>query len=107
MFKSSKTGKIEQVASEDIEAIHWHRFAGHWGLRIFTTAGSLVRFGGFKETDRDKLAKFFTNRFSKTLMDMDFCYKGWNWGTAKFKGSVLSFDVGNALGFEVPLSYVS
>jgi structure-specific recognition protein 1 len=41
------------------------------------------------------------------MADMEFCYKGWNWGTAKFKASVLSFEVGNALGFDVPLSYVS
>uniref|UniRef100_V5GLI2 FACT complex subunit SSRP1 n=1 Tax=Anoplophora glabripennis TaxID=217634 RepID=V5GLI2_ANOGL len=33
--------------------------------------------------------------------------KGWNWGTAKFTGSVLSFDIGQNTAFEIPLNYVS
>jgi len=41
------------------------------------------------------------------MADTEVCVKGWNWGTAKFKGSVLSFDVANSLGFDIPLGYVS
>ena len=33
--------------------------------------------------------------------------KGWNWGTAKFDGNVLSFEVGKHDAFEVPLTYVN
>ncbi|KAJ8932779.1 hypothetical protein NQ314_014483 [Rhamnusium bicolor] len=33
--------------------------------------------------------------------------KGWNWGTAKFTGSVLSFDIGHSTAFEIPLNHVS
>lgn len=33
--------------------------------------------------------------------------KGWNWGTAKFNGSLLSFDIGSHTAFEIPLNYVS
>lgn len=33
--------------------------------------------------------------------------RGWNWGTAKFKGDVLSFNIGEKTSFEIPLSNVS
>ena len=33
--------------------------------------------------------------------------KGWNWGTANFNGSVLSFEVGKHDAFEIPLPYVN
>ncbi|KAF8778000.1 FACT complex subunit SSRP1 like protein [Argiope bruennichi] len=33
--------------------------------------------------------------------------KGWNWGTAKFQGAVLSFDVDKSTAFEIPLTNVS
>lgn len=33
--------------------------------------------------------------------------RGWNWGTAKFKGDVLSFNINDKTSFEIPLSNVS
>lgn len=33
--------------------------------------------------------------------------KGWNWGEAKFRGSLLSFMVENKPAFEIPLNDVS
>jgi structure-specific recognition protein 1 len=39
--------------------------------------------------------------------DRDLCIKGWNWGTAKFKGKVLTFDISGNPCFELPLNQVS
>lgn len=107
MFKNNRTGKVEQIPSSDIDVITWQRLAGHWGVRIFTKSGNLHRLGGFKDGDREKIAKIFSTKYNNTMLDKELCLKGWNWGTAKFQGSVLSFDVSKDLDFEVPLNYVS
>ncbi len=57
VFKNSKTGKVEQLAGGDIDIVTWQRFAGAWGLRIFSKAGNLLRFGGLKESDKEKVRK--------------------------------------------------
>lgn len=41
------------------------------------------------------------------MLEKELSLKGWNWGTAKFYGSVLSFDVGHHTAFEIPLYDVS
>lgn len=41
------------------------------------------------------------------MLEKELSLKGWNWGTAKFNGSVLSFDVGVNSAFEIPLNHVS
>lgn len=41
------------------------------------------------------------------MLEKELSLKGWNWGTAKFNGSVLSFNVGTNTAFEIPLHYVS
>lgn len=53
------------------------------------------------------MAKFFTLNYKKDMLEKELSLKGWNWGTARFSGAVLSFDVGTHTGFEVPLSNVS
>lgn len=50
MFKNSKTGKVEQISSSDIELVNWQRLAGAWGLRVFLKSGALHRYGGFKDS---------------------------------------------------------
>ena len=40
-------------------------------------------------------------------MEKDLCVKGWNWGTMKFGGQLLSFDTGHQPVFKIPLSNVS
>lgn len=60
VFKNNKTGKVEQLAGSDIDVVTWQRFAGSWGLRIFAKTGSLLRFGGLKETDKDKVRQLIT-----------------------------------------------
>lgn len=55
----------------------------------------------------EKVAKFFKSKYSHDLSEKELSVKGWNWGTAKFAGSILSFDVNNLTAFEIPLSNVS
>uniref|UniRef100_A0A1B6EEE8 FACT complex subunit SSRP1 n=1 Tax=Clastoptera arizonana TaxID=38151 RepID=A0A1B6EEE8_9HEMI len=107
IFKNIKTGKVEQIQADDLEFVNWQKLVGNWGLRIFLKNGTLHRFTGFKESDQDKLAKYFKNKYSLDMLEKELSVKGWNWGTAKFAGSVLSFDVGNLTGFEIPLNNVS
>ncbi|XP_054717717.1 FACT complex subunit Ssrp1-like [Uloborus diversus] len=107
IFKNNKTGKLDQIQASEIESIKWMRLANNHGLRIMLKNGTMYRFGGFVETDHDKLGKFFTTNFEQELKSKELCLKGWNWGTAKFQGSVLSFDVDKNTAFEVPLGNVS
>lgn len=41
------------------------------------------------------------------MLEKELAVKGWNWGSAKFNGSILSFDVGSLTAFEIPLNNVS
>ena len=98
--------KKEIVLKEDIDVVNWQRFAGSWGLRIFTNAGQLFRFAGFKDTEREKLAKFFHQAYDKDFLVRELSLEGWNWGTAKFNGDSLSFVVNKSEAFEIPLPAV-
>ncbi|XP_011700729.1 PREDICTED: FACT complex subunit Ssrp1 [Wasmannia auropunctata] len=107
IFKNQKTGKVEQISASDMEMVNYQKFIGTWGLRIFLKNGTLHRFKGFKESDQEKVAKFFSVNYKKDMLEKELSLKGWNWGTAKFNGSVLSFDVGHHTAFEIPLYDVS
>ncbi|KAL1498349.1 hypothetical protein ABEB36_009162 [Hypothenemus hampei] len=107
IFKNSKTGKVEQISAADFEVVNFQNFAGTWGIRVFLKNGSLYRYAGFKESDKEKIAKFFSNTYKIDMLEKEMSLKGWNWGTAKFSGSVLSFDIGEKSAFEIPLNHVS
>ncbi|XP_045517908.1 FACT complex subunit Ssrp1 [Pieris brassicae] len=107
IFKNSKTGKVEQISSNDIELVNFQKFIGSWGLRVFLKNGTLHRYGGFKEGEQEKVAKFFKTNYKKDMLEKELSLKGWNWGTAKFNGAVLSYNVGTNTAFEIPLHYVS
>ncbi|XP_060803236.1 FACT complex subunit Ssrp1 [Amyelois transitella] len=107
IFKNSKTGKVEQISANDIELVNFQKFVGSWGLRVFMKNGTLHRYGGFKEGEQEKVAKFFKTNYNKDMLEKELSLKGWNWGTAKFNGAVLSFNVGSNTAFEIPLHYVS
>ncbi|XP_068982452.1 FACT complex subunit Ssrp1 isoform X1 [Bombus flavifrons] len=107
IFKNQKTGKVEQISASDMEMVNYQKFIGTWGLRIFLKNGTLHRFRGFKEGDQEKIAKFFLQNYKKDMLEKELSLKGWNWGTARFNGSVLSFDVGHHTAFEIPLYDVS
>ena len=87
--------------------VNWQRLAGTWGIRIFTSDGKLHRFAGFRDNDRERLAKFFSSTYGQEMLDRELSVKGWNWGTANFAGNVLSFEVGAADAFEIPLPNVN
>ena len=53
------------------------------------------------------MAKFFKSTYHLDMLDRELSVKGWNWGTAKFEGSVLGFEVGKNDAFEIPLSNVN
>lgn len=106
-FKNSKTGKVEQINANDVELVNSQKFVGSWGIRIFTKNGTLYRFSGLKETDIEKIANFFKTYYKKDMLEKELCLKGWNWGTARFNGSVLSFDIDSKTSFEIPLNHVS
>ncbi|KAJ3642421.1 hypothetical protein Zmor_025212 [Zophobas morio] len=107
VFKNSKTGKVESISSSDFEAVNFQNFAGSLGIRVFLKNGSLHRFVGFKESEKERIAKFFTSAYKIDMLEKELSLKGWNWGTAKFNGSVLSFEVGHNSAFEIPLNHVS
>lgn len=107
IFKNQKTGKVEQLSASDMEIVNFQKFIGTWGLRIFLKNGALHRFKGFKDADQEKIAKFFALNYKKDMLEKELSLKGWNWGTAKFSGSILSFNVGHHTAFEIPLYDVS
>lgn len=107
IFKNNKTGKVDQLQASEMDLVNFQNFAGTYGIRIFLKNGTLHRFAGFKESEKDKIAKFFTNTYKKDMLEKELSLKGWNWGTAKFNGSVLSFDIGSNSAFEIPLNHVS
>ena len=80
--------------------------SGTWGIRLFTNDGKLHRFAGFRDKDRERLAKFFSSTYGQEMLDKELSVKGHNWGTANFNGNVLSFEVGSADAFEIPLPNV-
>uniref|UniRef100_W5MP26 FACT complex subunit SSRP1 n=1 Tax=Lepisosteus oculatus TaxID=7918 RepID=W5MP26_LEPOC len=63
--------------------------------------------GAIWTKDFEKISEYFKNNYRVELMEKDLCVKGWNWGTAKFGGPLLSFEVSDSPAFEVPLSNVS
>ncbi|KAL1132560.1 hypothetical protein AAG570_010512 [Ranatra chinensis] len=107
VFKNNRTGKVEQISSSDLDLCNWQKLVGNWGLRLFLKNGTLHRFTGFKESEIEKLAKYFKTKYSNDLLEKELSVKGWNWGTAKFTGSVLNFDINNLSAFEIPLNNVS
>lgn len=107
IFKNSKNGKVQQILSSDFDMVNFQNFAGTWGIRVFLNNGTLHRFVGFKESEKEKIAKFFKSSYKIDMLDRELSMKGWNWGTAKFNGAVLSFDVGSHSAFEIPLNHVS
>ena len=43
VFSHIKSGKKDTVKAEDMKLVNWQRFAGAWGIRIFTKDEQLHR----------------------------------------------------------------
>ena len=96
VFKSAtKSGKAETIERNEIELVNWQRLAGTWGIRIFTKNGILHRFAGFKDSERDKLARFFKHSYDMDMLDKELSVKGHNWGNTNFEGGLMTFEIGN------------
>ena len=68
-FTHNKSGKRESVKAEEVEMVNWQRLAGGWGIRMFTKDGNLHRFAGFKEAERERVAKHFSSNFNLDMLD--------------------------------------
>jgi structure-specific recognition protein 1 len=49
IFKNSKTGKVDQFQSNDIEKCQWLKRARGYCLKIVLNNGTIHRYDGFKE----------------------------------------------------------
>lgn len=107
VFKSQKTGKIESVPLTDIDSCYWMRVARGFGLKIILKDGQNYKYHGFKEIEYERLKDYYSKNYNVPLREQDLCVKGWNWGSAKFKGAIMSFEVDNKAAFEIPLRDVS
>uniref|UniRef100_A0A4W5M0A9 SSRP1 dimerization domain-containing protein n=1 Tax=Hucho hucho TaxID=62062 RepID=A0A4W5M0A9_9TELE len=57
--------------------------------------------------DFENISEYFKAHYKVELSEKELCVKGWNWGTAKFSGPLLSFEVSDSPAFEIPLASVS
>ncbi|XP_072293883.1 FACT complex subunit SSRP1a [Eucyclogobius newberryi] len=107
VYKSSKTGKVDSISASDLNQAQWRRVCLGHGIKLGTSSGHIYKYDGFKDTDFEKISDFFKTNYKLDVTEKDMCVKGWNWGTAKFSGPLLSFDINDNPAFEIPLSNVS
>ncbi|XP_054648086.1 FACT complex subunit SSRP1a [Dunckerocampus dactyliophorus] len=107
VYKSSKTGKVDNIPAAELSLAQWRRVCLGHGIKLSTSTGHIYKYDGFRDTDFEKISEFFKANYSVELTEKDMCVKGWNWGTAKFSGPLLSFDVNDNTAFEIPLANVS
>uniref|UniRef100_A0A7N6BYQ9 FACT complex subunit SSRP1 n=1 Tax=Anabas testudineus TaxID=64144 RepID=A0A7N6BYQ9_ANATE len=107
VYKSSKTGKVDSIPAGELNLAQWRRVCLGHGIKLGTSTGHIYKYDGFRDTDFEKISDFFKANYKVELTEKDMCVKGWNWGTAKFSGPLLMFDVNDNTAFEVPLSNVS
>ncbi|KAK9518116.1 hypothetical protein VZT92_023436 [Zoarces viviparus] len=107
VYKSSKTGKVDSIPAGELNLAQWRRVCLGHGIKLGTNSGHVYKYDGFRDTDMEKISEFFKANYKVELTEKDMCVKGWNWGTAKFSGPLLSFEVNESTAFEVPLSNVS
>ncbi|XP_068448741.1 FACT complex subunit SSRP1a isoform X1 [Clinocottus analis] len=107
VYKSSKTGKVDSIQAGELNLAQWRRVCLGHGIKLGTNSGHVYKYDGFRDTDFEKISEFFKANYKVELTEKDLCVKGWNWGTAKFSGPLLSFEVNDSTAFEVPLSNVS
>ncbi|CAL8302834.1 unnamed protein product [Arctogadus glacialis] len=107
VYKSSKTGRVDNIPAAELSAAQWRRVCLGHGIKLSTSSGHVYKYDGFRDTDFEKMSEFFKANYKVELTEKDMCVKGWNWGTAKFSGPQLAFDVNDSTVFEIPLNSVS
>ncbi|KAM4585798.1 LOW QUALITY PROTEIN: FACT complex subunit SSRP1a [Fundulus diaphanus] len=107
VYKSNKTGKVDSIPAGELNLAQWRRVCVGHGIKLGTSTGHVYKYDGFRDTDFEKISEFFKGNYKVELSEKDMSVKGWNWGTAKFSGPLLSFDVNDNTAFEIPLSNVS
>ncbi|KAL7889676.1 hypothetical protein AOLI_G00019340 [Acnodon oligacanthus] len=107
VYKSSKTGKVDSISVPELSQALWRRVCLGHGIKLCTSTGHVYKYDGFKDTDFEKISEYFKANYKVELTEKDMCVKGWNWGTAKFNGPLLSFEVSDSPVFEIPLASVS
>ncbi|KAK5864768.1 hypothetical protein PBY51_015981 [Eleginops maclovinus] len=107
VYKSSKTGKVDSIPAAELNLAQWRRVCLGHGIKLGTNSGHVYKYDGFRDTDLEKISEFFKANYKVELTEKDMCVKGWNWGTAKFSGPLLAFEINDNAAFEVPLSNVS
>lgn len=107
VYKSNKTGKVDSIPAGELNLAQWRRVCLGHGIKLGTSTGHIYKYDGFRDTDFEKISEFFKVNYKVELSEKDMSVKGWNWGTAKFSGPLLSFDINDNTAFEIPLSNVS
>ncbi|KAL6479878.1 hypothetical protein MHYP_G00109110 [Metynnis hypsauchen] len=107
VYKSNKTGKVDSIPAPDLSVAQWRRVCLGHGIKLATSNGHIYKYDGFKDSDFEKISAFFKSNYKVELAEKDMSVKGWNWGTAKFSGPLLSFDINDSPAFEIPLASVS
>uniref|UniRef100_A0A8B9X9Y8 FACT complex subunit SSRP1/POB3 N-terminal PH domain-containing protein n=1 Tax=Bos mutus grunniens TaxID=30521 RepID=A0A8B9X9Y8_BOSMU len=89
-FKNSKTGNVDNIQAGELTEGIWPWVALGHGLKLLMRNGHVYKYDGFGESEFEKLSDFLKTHYCLELMEKDLCVKGWNWGTVKFCGQLLS-----------------
>ncbi|XP_045071819.1 FACT complex subunit SSRP1 isoform X2 [Coregonus clupeaformis] len=107
VYKSTKTGRVDSIPAAELSQAQWRRVCLGQGIKLTTSTGHIYKYDGFRDTDFEKISEYFKAHYKVELSEKELCVKGWNWGTAKFSGPLLSFEVSDSPVFEIPLASVS
>ncbi|VDM63486.1 unnamed protein product [Angiostrongylus costaricensis] len=103
-FKNEKTGKLNSVNASDLVGLNWQRLGNRPGIKLRFKDGKKIRFGGFKDSDFEKIKQFAQKNWHKEVEENDLVLKGWNYGNCQVEGT---FHFNSKPVFEVPLSNVA
>ncbi|CAJ0598439.1 unnamed protein product [Cylicocyclus nassatus] len=106
-FKNEKTGKLNTANASDLDILNWQRLGNRPGIKLRFSDGRKMRFGGFKDSDLDKIKQFAQKNWNKDVEQNELVLKGWNYGNCQVDGQSVEFTLDNKPVFEVPLSNVA
>ncbi|KHJ86574.1 structure-specific recognition protein [Oesophagostomum dentatum] len=106
-FKNEKTGKLNTANASDLDILNWQRLGNRPGIKLKFSDGKKMRFGGFKDSDLEKIKSFAQKNWNKEVEQNELVLKGWNYGNCQVDGQSVEFTLDNKPVFEVPLSNVA